>query len=109
MLIDLGVACAWIAMSVAGAIGLSSLAGFGVPATAAAGVDDEVELGHEDVYALEPLPPATSWKVSGATSVGLPKVSVGSPKVSVGSPLASGYTWTPGDDARDRARDAAHA
>lgn len=57
MLIDLGVACAWIAMSIASAAGLAVF-DRGGSAGPVARADDRVEPGHEDFYFLEALPAA---------------------------------------------------
>lgn len=50
MLIDLGVLCAWIAMSAICAVGLGSLPGFGAGALSTGGADDEP--AGEDLYPL---------------------------------------------------------
>lgn len=62
MLIDLAVACAWIAMSAVAGAGLSV---FGHPWAAglAACADEQVASAHEDVYSLEPLSRAgKAWR-----------------------------------------------
>lgn len=54
MLIDLGVACAWIAMSLAGAVGLGLLRRFGADSTLAIELCREGEEGSsEELYPLE--------------------------------------------------------
>ncbi len=62
MLIDLGVACAWIAMSAAGAAVLALLGRFGTTTLAARG-EEPLEPAHEDVYPSEALPAvAELWR-----------------------------------------------
>lgn len=57
MLAGLGVACAWIALSAAGAVGLAAFGRSG-GAGLAPRADEQVEPAHEDIYSLEPLPAA---------------------------------------------------
>lgn len=57
MLIGLGVACAWIAMSAASALGLVLAGRLGAAGGAGgARAGEQVDIAHEEIYPLEPLP-----------------------------------------------------
>lgn len=63
MLIDLGVACAWIAMSAVGAAVLVLLGQFRTERFATRATEESFEPAHEDVY-LPESPPAVAelWR-----------------------------------------------
>jgi hypothetical protein len=63
MLIDLGVTCAWIAMSTVGGAVLVLLGGFGSTRLAADAEDPPGPQAHEDLYPHESLPAlAEMWQ-----------------------------------------------